>query len=449
MRHPLFTLAFLLSAPVASAQGFDETLRGIDLAYPKLASMRQEVASAVAKAREKRGAFDPVLLLTYDAQRYNTPSYPGKAEDFTALGGSVQIAMPSGMTYIAGSRLNGGKPKSPLNATGGLGEYYVGVKFPLLRDIGVNEKSIALRQAEFAVPLAEQNVAAFRLGVLRDAAGVYWEWSAAGERLGIARELLRLSEVRQEQIRKRFEAGDERQMSVVEAQAETERRQGAVAKAQRDLQKAAIKLGLFLGTPPGVPPPLPSPEPLAEDREARAVAQALARRPEIEAFASLRRIVELDRDLAANSRRAALDLTVTAGYDAGDRGIGPTPRIALLYSIPLRQNAADGRIADAEAKLRKLDLDRQFVVQSVSTEVADAVSAVRTALDRYRAAADEVALTRRLQTMERIAFDLGESTLFLLNQRERLAAEAEGRRVDALAEYQQAVAALRAASADL
>lgn len=442
-------MGMALDAAQAAALGptLDVALRRIASDYPKLAAMRQEIASAAGKAREKRGAFDPVVLLNYDAQRYNSPSDPGKGTDFTAASGTVQWTTLAGTSYFVGSRLNSGKPKSPLNATGDLGEHFAGVKFPLLRDFGLNEKSVALRQAELAVPYAERNVAAFRLGVLRDGAAAYWEWAAAGERLTIADGLLRNARVREDAVRRRFEAGDEREMSLVEARGETRRREGAAAKAERDLQKAAIKLGLYLGGPPGIPPRLPPPTPPA-DLDAQAQ-RAEAARPEIAALESLRQIVLLDRRLADNLRRPALDLTLAAGVDAGDKGIGPTPRLSLLYSVPLRQNAADGRRDDAEAKLRKIDLDRAFLVQSVRAEVADAVSAVRASLERIEAARAEQAQARRLLAMEQKGFDLGEGTLFLLNQRERAAAEADARLVDVLAEYHQAIAALRAATADL
>ena len=443
----IFDVALCVAQAAVSPTTLDQALRRMDAGYPKLASMRQEVASAAAKAREKRGAFDPVLLLNYDAQRYNTPSYPGKAEDFTAASGTVQWTTLAGTSYFVGSRQNSGKPKSPLNATGDLGEHFAGVRFPLLRDFGLNEKSVALRQAELAIPLAERNVEAFRLGVLRDGAAAYWEWAAAGERRMIAEGLLRNARTREDAVRRRFEAGDEREMSLVEARGETRRREGAAAKAERDLQKAAIKLGLYLGEPPSAPPPLPGPQPLA-DLDARA-RRAETARPEIAALESLRQIVLLDRRLADNARRPALDLTLAAGVDAGQKGIGPTPRISLLYSVPLRQNAADGRRDDAEAKLRKIDLDRDFLVRSVRAEVADAVSAVRASLTRIEAARAEQAQARRLLAMEGRGFDLGEGTLFLLNQRERAAAEADARLIDVLAEYHQAVAALRAATADL
>ncbi len=431
-----------------STDSLDGALRRIDAAYPRLAAVRQDLASAAGKARERRGAFDPSFTLTYEAMRYNTPSSRGKAYDYTALNPSLQWLTPSGLTYFAGSRLNGGVPKSPLSATGETGEYYVGVRLPLLRDLGINEKSVALRQAELSIPYAERNVSTYRLGILRDGATAYWGWVAAGERLGIARELTALARQREDQVRRRFEAGDEREMSVVEARAETRRREGLEAQAERDLQKAAIRLSVFLNGPPGAPPPLPAPQtPVVSAEEAEA--QAERRRPEFGAITLMRRIVEYDLALADNVRKPILDLSLTAGYDTGPLGVGPTPKLSLTYSIPLRQNVANGRREDAQARLRKIDLDRQGLLLAVRAEVADALSATRLSLERLEAARREQTEARRLLRMERRGFELGEGTLFLLNQRERAAAEADSRVVDALAEYHQSVAAFRAATGEL
>lgn len=441
-------LSILLFIAQRTGGGLDDTLARVEGQYPKLAAFQQEIASARAKAQEKRGAFDPSFLFGFEDQRYNSPSAPGKPSDFSATTGAVTWATPQGLAYTVGSRLNSGKPKSPLNATGDLGEHYVAFRVPLLRDLGVNEKSVALRQAELAIPFAERSVEGFRLGLLRDAATVYWEWVGANEKLNIARNLLEISRTRETQVQRRFEAGDEREMSVVEARAETERRAGALAKAERDRQKAALKLGLYLGEPPMGAPRLPEPAPLAPG-QVDASRRAVERRPEIAALDIGRRIVQLDRGLAENLFRPSLDLSLGAGVDAGSGGIGATPRVALLLSVPLRQNTANGRLADADAKLRKIELDRQLLVQTVRAEVADAVSAVETSLARVEAARAELALARRLESMERRGFELGEGTLFLLNQRERAAAEAAARLVDVTAEYHQAVAALRAASADL
>jgi hypothetical protein len=55
-------------------------------------------------------------------------------------------------------------------------------------------------------------------------------------------------------------------------------------------------------------------------------------------------------------------------------------------------------------------------------------------------------LAKQLETGERKRFAAGDSTLFLVNQRERATAEALGRLIDIQLEYQQALLALDAAS---
>lgn len=79
-------------------------------------------------------------------------------------------------------------------------------------------------------------------------------------------------------------------------------------------------------------------------------------------------------------------------------------------------------------------------------EVDDAWSAIQAAVARFRATDAEVLLAKQLETGERKRFAAGDSTLFLVNQRERATAEALGRLIDIQLEYQQALLALDAAS---
>ena len=70
-------------------------------------------------------------------------------------------------------------------------------------------------------------------------------------------------------------------------------------------------------------------------------------------------------------------------------------------------------------------------------------------VERFRATDAEVVLSRQVEDGERKRFAAGDSTLFLVNQRERATAEALGRLIDNQLEYQQALLALDAASTAL
>lgn len=435
----------------------DEVLNIVELYHPKLRGAGLERRIAAAKRLEKQGAFDPAFVVGSDYLRFNTEfdnrTQRGKAASTRVADAGVAFLTRSGLQVGAGTRFNLGKVKSPLSPTGDGGEYFLEFKMPLLRGFRINEKSAAERQALLGESLADAEFQLTRLDLLLKAATDYWDWVAAKRKLDVARALLKLSEFRAEAVRQRATAGDLPQIDATEADLEVQRRQGNLVKADRDLQKAAFKLSLSLWSPNNLPAPIPQeanvpasePPPVlfADDRAIAGQRLALERRPELKILALGRDITQIDLDLAKNQRLPALDLGFSPGRDTGFGAIGNTVKAGVSLTISLRQRTADGRIGQANLKLEKLALDLVNERQRISTEVFDAISAINTAYDRYRATQQEVELAARLEEGERTRFALGDSTLFLVNQRERATAEARVKLIEVQAEYEQAVATFR------
>jgi outer membrane protein TolC len=194
---------------------------------------------------------------------------------------------------------------------------------------------------------------------------------------------------------------------------------------------------------------MPVPVPLPAEEIEESLEQALTSRPEVGALALQQEITRWDLSLAENDTKPDVSLTLQPGQDLGRLGIGETMKAGISFSVPLNRWEATGRRDVARAKIAKLDQDRELLRRQVVLEVEDAASAVNTTEERYRAAVEEVQLAVRLEEGERIRFRVGDSTLFLVNQRERATAEARARLIDVMAEYHQGLAAFRAASADL
>lgn len=426
----------------------------IDRSYPKLQAARTEIEAARARLKNKRGAFDPVFSFDSTKIRYNSSSYRGKTYETDMTEAVIEATDRTGVTYFAGTRRNFGEVKSPDSSTGSLGEYYVGLKLPLLRKNGLNDKSVAERQAQIGVDIAELDVSLFRLGALRGGLNTYWNWVASTKKREIAAKLLELAVTRAAQIRRRVDKEDLPAIEATEADTEVKRREGDLARADRAVQAAFNSLSLYLWAPenkPSADVPLPvPPEALMNDVDrAQWESRAVQQRPEIKGLALSKTATELTLALARNDRRPALDLIVSPGVDTGKKSIGGTSKLGLIYSIPLRQNTVDGRIEEAEQKLKKIDIDRSFAEGQIRIDVRDALNALDTVLQRYDAVKAEVDLAERLERGERIRYEQGDGTLFLLIQRERATAEARARMIDVLADYQQARIALRAAAADL
>lgn len=450
-------IVWLLLALGAAAQPLTlgDLLLQVEQNHPVLKQADLSLALAQAKITEKEGAFDPALLFNSGYQSYNSPSSPGNTKEFLQNGLGFGWTSPSGIKLSAGMDLNRGDVKSPTSLTGEAGTYYLEAKIPLLRGLETNDKSIAWQQARLGLPLAEAERALVRLGLLRSAGEAYWDWVAACQQVEVNRRLMQLAEDRLSLVRQRVEAGDLARIDAAETEQELERRRGLHARAQRLTENSALKLAFYLwpeAAPPGqdrAPVRLEEPRPLTPEEANQARLQAVEQRPELRGLAVQKDIVALDRELAENDQRPALNLTVSPGADLGFQGAGPVFKGGLELIIPLQTRDADGRLQQARLKLQDLDLKVVLQARKVFLEVEDAISAVNLAFERYQAAARELELARMVERGEVFKFGLGDSTVFLVTQRERATAEAEVRLLEVQGELLKARIALLAVTGTL
>lgn len=235
----------------------DEVLQLVESNHPKLRGAFTERDLAEGKRLEKQGAFDPVLNVGTDFLRYNSASRRGSLLTTRTNDVAVEFLTRSGIKVYGGSSYNFGTVKSPSSSTGEGGTYFIGVKIPLWRNFRINEKSAAERQAFLGEPLAEEQIKLTRLDLQLKAATFYWDWVAAKQKLDVARNLLDLAKIRAEAVQSRVTAGDLPPIDAVEANQEVQRRLGGLTKAERDLQKSAFKLSLYLWESNGLPAPTP------------------------------------------------------------------------------------------------------------------------------------------------------------------------------------------------
>lgn len=438
--------------------------------HPKVRGTRLLQGVAEARITEKEGAFDPNLFLGTDLLRYNSPSAPGKAKLANDHVLGLQIQDVAGWKLISGYRLNRGEVKSHDSLTGESGEFFLEFKLPLLRGAGIHPKQTELEQARVQRKMASALAAAVRLEVLLAASLAYWDWCAACTEMLLVERNLRLAETRLGQVRERVKAGDLARIDDAEAEQELARRRETMERAKRAVQKSALKLSLYLWGSDGQVSSLPQPgqavlafpaelsQPalgrapggaslpeVSPEHLARAEVAALALRPELHQLEFQRDSVQLERALAENDALPILDLTLGPGLDTGREGIGLTYKVGLELIVPLANRGPDGRLLAARLKSDKLSLEQVLEIQRILTEVRDAASLVSTSRDRLTPALESLRLALRLEEAERVKYSLGDSTLFLVNQRERASLLEAQKLVEIWTEAQKGLALLEAA----
>jgi outer membrane protein TolC len=298
-----------------------------------------------------------------------------------------------------------------------------------------------------------------RVEVARLAAQRYWAWVAAGQRVSIAEQLLRIAVERDEGLAERVAHGDLAPYERSDNARAIEQRKAQVTTAQRGLEQAAIELSLLLRDAAGrpllpdaaqLPAALPEPVPTG-GLLARDLALAKENRVELRRFELQAKSSDIEHTYANNQLRPAFDLQLAGSADLG-RSMPMRPdlsqpvlELSLMIELPLQTRLMRGRAQAAYAQAERARIQQGYAGDVISAEVQDAHSAVRAATERFEASRNEVTLARALEDGERIRFEQGDSQLLIVNMREQQTAEARLREVDALLDYQRALAAMKAA----
>jgi cobalt-zinc-cadmium efflux system outer membrane protein len=442
--------------PGASPLGLREVLDSVNRHYPLLDAAQQDVEAARGTAREADGGFD----FAWKSRATFAPlGYYRNMQLDSVFEVPTQLW---GLRAFAGWRLGDGKFPVYYGAqeTNSQGEARAGLFLPILRDGPIDRRRAAIQVAQIGIASAEAGVTQQRLEFTRLAAQRYWTWVAAGRRLLIAKQLLARAVERDAGLATRVDRGDLSAIDRLDNSRAILQRQNQVVSAERTLAREAYALSLFLRTSDGrplVPPterlPTSFPEPaLLTGSPKDRVEDALGRRPELRRLELRQRQLDTERSLHSNTRLPALDLQMKVSRDFGTGSPTREPtelEASILLDIPIQNRAATGRLARAEAQLARNSAELRLMRDRIEAEVKDAMNAVDMAYRGVEVARRELELARRLEQAERQRFDLGGSSLLVVNLREQATFEAAQREVTALADYQIAYVAYRVALGEL
>jgi outer membrane protein, heavy metal efflux system len=439
------------AAHASPALTLPEVTRSAALRFPLVIAALRDHEAAQGDLLAAAGSFDPTL----------------RASGTIALGGypsqrvDVVIEQPTplwGASVFAGYRLGLGlfPAYDEKIATNRGGEVRGGLRVPLLRDGAIDRRRASISRAELGVELARLGVEQQRLEVTRLAAQRYWDWLAAGRRVAIARAWRDLATARDADLATRLQRGDVPEAERAENERTILQREAQLASMDRALVEAANELSLFLRDAAGapvtptiarMPAALPDPSPTDANGARADEDLALMRRPDLARLEAQAAQARVDLDLSRNQRLPAVDVIVSGSSDLGPGDAArakPVFEASVMVDVPLPGRAPEGRARAARAITARVDAQASLARDRVVTEVRNAAVSVTTARTRVGLAARELALAERLARAELDRFQLGDSTLLIVNLREQASAEAALRHVDALADYHKAVAAYRA-----
>lgn len=329
---------------------------------------------------------------------------------------------------------------------------------PLGRRIITDERRTALKQANAAADAADAERTQVTLALLTASARAYGAWYDAEARARIAREGEALAEFRLTAVRSRIAAGDAAAIDSTEARLEVRSRRVARIEAENDALAARTAAQVFIwddALPPDVRPALLDelPAPPTPDAVQAQLSTLVAGHPSVRRAEARLREVTAGRALARqgllpdakvelgalNAGRSTGDLFALGSTDENYKVSGSLSQSLLLLKERSRLGIADlgVDIGDWEVALAR---------RQVEAGIQIALAEWRTLSETRRLQAESVADAELLLAGEVRRFEAGESSLLIVNLRERALiaerntlARIEGRLIGAAAAFAQAV----------
>jgi outer membrane protein TolC len=121
-------------------------------------------------------------------------------------------------------------------------------------------------------------------------------------------------------------------------------------------------------------------------------------------------------------------------------------RVGVQLNLPLRNRTAEAQLGRSLVEGERIQTQRTQLEQLVQIEVRNALQAVRTAESRLRAAATTRQASEQQYESEQRKFDAGQSTLFLVLERQTALTTARGNELRAQTDLNKSIAELQRAT---
>ena len=421
------------SGVVFTAQEFYQAVLEHNPIVKQAALLSQE---AQAQVQQARGAFDPKLFSTYNRKNFGNTLYYDKWQS----GLAVPI-LPGGLDVKMSYDRNTGKYLNPENNVPPTGLIALGLSVPVTQGLLIDARRNTLRQAQLAVNLADADRISLINKTLLDAAKAYWDWYLGYQQFRWIGQGYQLAQTRFVAVRQRALIGDAAPIDTTEALITAQDRLVQFQQAVVDLQNARLSLSTFLWNSQNDAAPQPVDLPLTvipqaapPDQTSQIQLQELLNRA-AQQHPELVKLVNKQQQLTIEERyrralllpKVSLEASLLSrgplsevNYD-GSSSYGFQPnnhKIGVDLAFPLFLRAERGKLRQIQFQNQQTGLERQQAGRDIVNDVQRSWNELA-ALEKQIITQQQTTANQQILVQAEVSkFQLGESSLFLVNSRE-------------------------------
>lgn len=373
-----------------------------------------------------KGMLDPKLSSEISGKQF-------KDVDYYHLGNSgLKIPTWIGIDFKAGYEQNRGTYLNPQNSTPGSGLWYAGVEVPLGKGMFFDERRATIRTAQVVEKMALNERELMINDVLLDAYSSYWSWYETYQKLKIAEEGYRFALIRFEGVKQNALLGETPSIDTVEARIQLLNRNFEKIQAEYNFQNASSVLNLFLWTENFIPLELEENTiPQDEAKNNYELGSLLLRSATMDTEKApivLQTVYKLDQlKIEERLKKEQLKPELNVAYNPLSQPVGNNPfanfsvenyKFGVTASMPIFLRKERGGLAQTKLKIENATLDITYKVNELKQKEMILRNELYQLYEQLDIQKTQVLQSKMLLDSEQTRFDIGESSLFLVNIRE-------------------------------
>ena len=404
---------------------FPEYLAIVKKYHPLVKQAGLVVEEGDFKLMKARGFFDPKLEADLNEKDYKSTEY------YNLFNAAFKVPTYFGLELKAQYESNQGVYLNPENTVPEDGLYSAGVSLDLTNGLFLSERMAALKQAKIYREQSGVKRDLMASDILYEAAMTYFNWYAAYQEYALYKNFVSNAEFRLGAVRKQFRAGDKPAIDTLEANIAYENRIVQLKQAELDYIKASLKLSNFLWTENNIPLEITEnvlpPEELIMQVEEIWLADEILASDNLQENPKLRflnydlQMLEVDKRLKANRLLPDVNLNYNFLTEQPESWQSLDPenyKFGISFSLPVFMRKERG-----DLQLAKLAVENsRYELLNARQEISNKLRILENEILSYTEQREKIAsLTRdydRLVQAEERKFELGDSSLFLINTRE-------------------------------
>ena len=433
-------VVFFCIGPGLSAQkldtvtlNFKEYLGYVKKFHPIAKKAELSIGIGQANLMKARGGFDPKIEVDYSNKVFKNTDY------YDLLNATFKIPTWYGIELKANYENNSGDYLNPQNNVPEDGLFSMGVSVSVLQGLLINDRMASLKKAKIfkEQSLTERDLLVNQ--ILYDASLAYFNWVQTFNEVKIYTHFLKNATDRFEGVKRSAISGDKASIDTLEAKINLNNRALSLEQSKIEFLKSTLELSNFLWLQNNIPVELQEnviPDVLVAtqlDDVLEISGQPLSdftteNHPKLRSLNFKIESLEVDKRLKTNKLLPKVDLqynflTETPDYINSYTNDSYKSSINVLFPLFLRKERGDLKLAKFKLQDAKLEFDNtQVALKNKILAIYKELESFNHQLDLIR---NIVIDYNSLLTAEERKFSFGESSLFLINSREKSFIEAK------------------------